>query len=144
MENKKCPKCNRLKKLSEFYQRKKHRTGEYYEKCKNCMKERGRKYYHDNHERQLRLAKLRKQRYIEERKVWLTKVKNKPCTDCGKIYPPWVMDFDHKEGSLKIGSISYLAIHDTSNFEKLKIEIEKCELVCSNCHRQRTHNRLTN
>lgn len=62
--------------------------------------------------------------------------------DCGKIYPPWVMDFDHREGMEKIGSISSLAIHNTSSFLNIKKEIEKCDLVCSNCHRDRTHTRL--
>ncbi|MDD5147313.1 MAG: hypothetical protein PHV63_02045 [Candidatus Daviesbacteria bacterium] len=107
------------------------------------MRKRGRSYYYDNHDRQLCLAKLRKQRYIEERKIWLNEIKNKPCADCGKIYPPWVMDFDHRDGELKVGSISFLAIHNTSNFEKIKNEMEKCDLVCANCHRQRTHVRLS-
>lgn len=139
---KKCSKCQIEKPLNEFYQRKKYRTGEYYEKCKECMKTRGRKYYHDNHERQLHLAKLRKLRYIEERKIWLTEIKNKPCADCGENYSPWVMDFDHRDGHNKVASISNLAINSTSSFEKIKKEIEKCDLVCANCHRIRTHDRI--
>lgn len=52
------------------------------------------------------------------------------------------MDFDHRDGEIKVRSISWMAYHDTSNFEKIKREIKKCDLVCANCHRQRTHDRL--
>ena len=142
MKDKKCSICGEIKEVSEFYQRRTHRAGEYYEQCKDCFKERGRKYYHRNHEQQLNLCKLRKRRYINERKKWLNEIKNKPCVDCGKMYAPWIMDFDHKDGEVKIGSISNLAIHNTSNFKKIEAEIEKCDLVCANCHRQRTHERL--
>lgn len=140
---KKCPKCQLEKPLTEFYQRKKHRTGEYYEKCKDCMKNRGRKYYHQNHERQLKLASVRKEKYKEERRKLIAQFKkDKPCMDCGKMYSPWIMDFDHREGEIKISSISSMVIWRTSNIEKIKLEIAKCDLVCSNCHRQRTHDRL--
>lgn len=137
-----CSKCSLTKELSEFYQRKTHRVGEYYERCKDCFKKRGRLYYHQNHNRQLELTKIRKERYRIERKKWLTKIKNKPCADCGIIYPPHVMDFDHRDGDTKIRSISWLAFHDTANFDRIIAEIEKCDLVCANCHRIRTYDRL--
>jgi len=137
---KKCYKCRTEKLLSEFYQRKKHRTGEYYEKCKECMKDRGKKYYHQNHERQLTLALLRKERYKKERRNFILELKkDKPCIDCGNLYPSCVMDFDHRAGETKIRSISWMVLHDTSNMEKIKLEIAKCDLVCANCHRIRTH-----
>src|ERR1700693_6361516 len=137
MDTRVCSKCSISKELNEFYQRKIHRSGEYYEKCKECMKTRGRSYYYKNHKRQLALALLRKRRYIEDRKKFIENFKkDKVCIDCGKIYPPWIMDFDHREGSTKIRSISWMILHDTSNFEKIKLEITKCDLVCANCHRQ--------
>lgn len=140
--HKKCLKCELVKSVSEFYQRKKHRSGEYYETCKECMKTRGRSYYHNNHERQLELAKKRKKKYIEERLQFLADLKKKGCTDCKKIYPPWVMDFDHKDGYIKLATISFMALRNTSNLEKIKLELGKCDLVCANCHRIRTHDRI--
>lgn len=75
-------------------------------------------------------------------KAWLKKrafmdnLKKGPCADCGVQYPPYVMDFDHVgEKSLKI-SESF----QTSSTRLLN-EIAKCELVCANCHRIRTHER---
>lgn len=140
---KQCSQCKVVKEYNEFYQRKKHRAGEYYERCKECFKTRGRVYYHQNQNRQLKLALLRKKRYREERKIWLEKLKDRPCLDCGVKYPPYVMDFDHTDGQIKVATISWLAIRNTSNFEKIKLEIKKCDLVCANCHRQRTYERLT-
>jgi hypothetical protein len=35
-------------------------------------------------------------------------------------------------------------IHDGFSWKAIKKEIEKCEVVCANCHRIRTHDRLTN
>jgi hypothetical protein len=144
MEMKECSKCKRNKSLHDFYKRRSGlRIGEYYEKCKECYKSRGRSYYAQNREKQAKLALVRKQKYKAERRNFIQELKkDKPCADCRKIYPPWVMDFDHLEGVIKIGSISQLAVTNTSNFETIKKEITKCELVCANCHRQRTHARI--
>ena len=119
------------------------RIGEYYEKCRDCYKDWRREYYHLNRKRQANLALLRKQKYKEERRKFIEEIKkDKPCMDCGRIYPPWVMDFDHRDGETKISSISYMVLGNTSNFKKIKLEIAKCDLVCANCHRQRTHDRI--
>lgn len=140
---KKCSKCGLRKQLKNFYRRKRGlRAGEYYEKCKECYKIRGRNYYTNNRERQLELAKKRKLRYIDERKEFLRKIKDKPCLDCGKKYPAWIMDFDHRDEKDKVASISFLAFRKLVKFDKIKAEIAKCDLVCANCHRDRTYKRL--
>lgn len=143
-DNRKCSKCSLIKLANEFYLRKKGpRAGDYYEKCKECMKSRGRNYYHQNHERQLKLALLRKERYIEERRGYINEYKrNKTCMDCRGKFPPVAMDFDHREDEAKSRTISRMVFRDTSNFEKIKEEMTKCDLVCANCHRVRTHDRI--
>jgi predicted transcriptional regulator len=78
-----------------------------------------------------RRSKIRK--FIQEYKT------GKPCTDCKEVYPYWMMEFDHlkdKKFNISTAAISGLTL------EELKQEIDKCELVCSNCHRNRTHWRL--
>lgn len=67
--------------------------------------------------------------------------KDKPCMDCGVKYPPYVMDFDHVRGN-KLGSVSEMC--NNRPVATILAEIEKCDLVCSNCHRVRTHNRYEN
>lgn len=140
---KKCSKCGFIKKSNDFYRRKTGlRSGEYYEKCKDCYKIRGRNYYHLNKDRQLELAKKRKQKYIKERIEFLKNIKNKACYDCGIKYPALVMDFDHRGDQKKISSVSNLVFGKMSKFDTIQQEIEKCDLVCANCHRQRTYKRL--
>jgi len=75
-------------------------------------------------------TKIRK--FLQEYKA------GKKCADCGEDYPYWMLEFDHlRDKSFTIGQFS----SKTVDLEKIKIEIEKCEIVCSNCHRNRTFNR---
>jgi hypothetical protein len=63
--------------------------------------------------------------------------KDVPCMDCGIRYPAYVMDFDHRDPTIKVGNLSKM--WQTYSLDEIKIEIEKCDIVCSNCHRERTH-----
>ncbi len=76
-----------------------------------------------------------------ELRQWVYDLKNStPCTDCGVLYPYYITDFDRTgERGVKVNTVS--KIINTGNFEKLKLEIAKCDLVCSNCHRFRTYRR---
>lgn len=58
------------------------------------------------------------------------------CVDCFFVGPPFMFDFDHRDPSLKSFGI---ADSLTANYAKLLAEAEKCDLVCANCHRMRTH-----
>lgn len=71
---------------------------------------------------------------------YIREQKNKPCIDCNVKYPFYVMDFDHCRGEKLFGLSNYSG----KSLEDIKLEIEKCDLVCSNCHRIRTHNRREN
>jgi hypothetical protein len=99
---------------------------EYYQKNKAKVLERVR------HWTLLRLAKHR--RIVDE-------AKSKPCMDCRLTYPLCVMDFDHRPDERKGGSISDLVNNWKISERVLREEIAKCDVVCSNCHRIRTHER---
>ena len=78
---------------------------------------------------------------IEKRAEFVRELKqNSPCSDCGVKYPYFVMDFDHRGDVDKEFSISVGVRRN--GFEELKKEIEKCDIVCANCHRYRTQLRL--
>lgn len=140
---KRCSKCRQEKSLKGFYLRKTgYKAGQYYNHCITCLKERGRKYYHKNRERQLLLANKRRREYRKERRDFINKQKDKPCADCGKKYPHYVMDFDHRNGVIKSGNIAHLLNQNFWTYEKLVEEIKKCDIVCANCHRIRTFNRM--
>lgn len=64
---------------------------------------------------------------------------NRPCADCGHIYEPYCMDFDHLRD--KFLSISQM-IQGRYGLGKIFDEIDKCQLVCVLCHRARTHYRM--
>lgn len=142
MHIKKCSKCLKDLDLSNYYMRKTgHRSGEYYEKCKDCMKDRGRNYYHANHDRQLKLALIRRHRAYLEKRSFLIEYKNKPCLDCGIKYPFYVMDLDHRDFKNKVNNVSRMFTANWS-LEKIKNEASKCDVVCANCHRIRTYKKF--
>lgn len=73
---------------------------------------------------------------IASNKRLVNEVKAYPCQDCGQTYPHYVMDLDHR--SDKVRNISDALWWSTG---RLITEIMKCDLVCANCHRERTHQR---
>ena len=81
----------------------------------------------------------KKNRKRERLRQMLRSAKEVPCTDCGVRYPYYVMDFDHVDGE-KVMLVSQLV--NRGSVSKLMAEIAKCEVVCANCHRIRTWNRL--
>ena len=70
---------------------------------------------------------------------YLRVLKSEPCLDCGNRFPPEAMDFDHRPGTEKFGQISQLCREQS--WSAVLEEIEKCDVVCSNCHRVRTSRR---
>jgi len=74
--------------------------------------------------------------------TWFDSLKIGPCSDCGVVHQPYVMDWDHVRGTKKY-NLSYLRRRWSCKSTKRQIlkEIAKCDLVCSNCHRERTHQR---
>ena len=82
----------------------------------------------------------------KDQRTWKIKIreiiisaKKVPCFDCGISYPYFVMDFDHVRGEKKFNIAQ--ATSNRRSVEKLKEEIDKCDVVCSNCHRMRTYKR---
>jgi len=81
-----------------------------------------------------------KQKARKLRIEYIKKIKEVPCKDCGIQYPSYVMDFDHFEENSKTETVNRLA-GTRAGWKRLKQEIEKCHIVCANCHRIRTHKR---
>lgn len=87
------------------------------------------------------MADVKKQIRIRNSQYVVDKKKNVPCMDCGEKYPHYVMDYDHRPGVVKIDKINRLCNRGVS-LKKIQTEIDKCDLVCANCHRSRTYERL--
>ena len=64
----------------------------------------------------------------------------KKCIDCGYNDHFYALEFDHISNEKKLGNIPHL-IKRNFAWNTIKNEINKCEVVCSCCHRIRTYNR---
>lgn len=117
-----CNKCKKTKSLIEFYKESRQKDG-YNRSCKVCYKQR-----------------VSRKQYTT---IWRIKLKEKlvehfggKCFDCKNVLPPFCFDFDHRDPSQKeFGLSSSLR----ANTKEIFAEAEKCDLVCANCHRYRTH-----
>lgn len=65
----------------------------------------------------------------------MQELKNNPCTDCGGIFHPQAMHWDHLTDKRK--DVATMVHHGYSKAAITK-ELLKCELVCANCHAVRT------
>jgi len=77
----------------------------------------------------------------QARKDWLIaqKLLLGACLDCKiKVTPDntYMFDYDHRDPHLKSFTISHKYHHYTE--DALLLEMDKCDLVCANCHRHRT------
>lgn len=76
-----------------------------------------------------RADRIRKREYLHE-------IKKRPCVDCGKSFPFYCMDLDHREMDGKGGNISDMVIG--AGWNRFVEEVAKCDTVCAICHRIRT------
>lgn len=136
MEEKFCKGCNKYRDVANFSKKGKWLQS----KCKSCQNEYHKKHYKDNIKGYKDRAKKRNKVQMELIRKFIQDQKDKPCQDCKKDWPYYVMDFDHREGEEKLHNVSQMASEKLS-LEAVKKEISKCDIVCSNCHRIRTYNR---
>jgi hypothetical protein len=84
----------------------------------------------------------RSQKKRTEIRMMLAKIKEESgCMDCKEKYPYYMLDFDHVRGN-KNNNLSYMVRFDT--IDDIHKEVEKCDIVCANCHRKRTYDRVLN
>lgn len=105
--------------------------------CSECKKAYNKDWYQKHKPEQLERVKDNNKLYKEEVNALVRELKSIPCMDCGKPYPWFVMDFDHRDPSQKVMAVSSM-VRRKFSLEKVKSEISKCDVVCANCHRLRT------
>jgi hypothetical protein len=131
-----CTSCGTEKPYDQYITKKRNKDG-VTAMCRECTLPRSRQQYKEKPEPQKKAVKERKSGH--RARVTHYKVEN-PCADCQKFYPSYVMQFDHVRGIKKAG-ISQM-ISDGYSWNEIEEEIQKCELVCANCHAERTFMRL--
>lgn len=73
-------------------------------------------------------------------KSWAIEYLGGKCKRCGLVDKTCVYDFHHYDPTTKDVAFSLLLGH---SFETMKIEIDKCILLCANCHRLVHYNKET-
>jgi hypothetical protein len=94
----------------------------------------GRKHYEDNKEYYLQ----RNRRATKKRKNWFRGIKEQLSCPCGESHIA-VLDFHHKDPSIKDAGL-HKAIQNGWSQKRILAEIEKCDILCSNCHRKLHYN----
>jgi DNA-directed RNA polymerase subunit M/transcription elongation factor TFIIS len=118
-----CTGCGRILLASDFHR------GQL--RCKECRREYMRRRG-DLHREQSRRA--RDKRRAVARAYIVELLLAGACTDCGSRDPA-VLEFDHVGAKrTEVGKL----VREAYRLERIKAEIEQCELVCANCHRRRT------
>lgn len=127
MNTKNCTKCEKEKNITDFNWKVKNKSRQ--SRCKECTREATNKHYQNNKGAYFENVSVNKERI----KVWYKNFKSTlSCTMCPEKRTP-CLDFHHVDGNEKEAAISR-AVHTAWSIEKIKKEIEKCIVVCKNCH----------
>lgn len=107
---KNCPCCKLTKSISEFYQRRGKQGGSVY--CKICTTE----------------QTVKRQKILKDKAV---QYKGGKCIKCGYNKCNGSLTFHHINPHEKEFSIANCSL---TSFDKIKNELDKCILLCYNCH----------
>lgn len=134
MKNKKCTRCKNILDLNKFpiINKSKNKISSL---CVECKRSYDREYWdkvklikRDQKNANQKIIRQRNRNYI------ISFLKKSVCADCSNTN--WiVLEFDHKNRNLKSFN---LADASSESIDKIQKEIDKCEVVCANCHRIRT------
>lgn len=127
-----CRTCKEIKPLLEYGVRMASKDGLMTE-CKACnvakqkIQYSGNKKYYLDRNRELR---------ARNREMYRAAKEGKPCAHCGGVFPQVCMDFDHREPEGKRLCVAQMLGFSWSVIQE---EINKCDLLCANCHRIKTY-----
>lgn len=96
-----------------------------------------REHYKKNRKRYLANKKRCRKAQYDRNKAIVIEAKKDGCIDCRVEFRHWVLQFDHVRGR-KLGNVCDMLIQPE---EQLRKEIAKCDVVCANCHADRTYQR---
>lgn len=115
METKICTICHKELPITAFGL-KNSKTGALRADCKEC------------HSKQVNNA-------YKKRKQWVSTIKaQNKCAKCGEDRS-YLLDFHHIDPSIKDNTVARLT-SSSSTHEKILREIDKCVVLCANCHRE--------
>lgn len=123
-----CSKCKIEKQEDEFSFKNKSK-GIRLERCKSCHSAYIKEHYANNKEAYIARAK-RDAYKVHKRLVEFVRSLKTHCTHCGEDHPA-VLDFHHTDPNEK-----EIEISAAKSKKQVLREIQKCVVLCSNCHRK--------
>lgn len=124
-----CSTCKELKDIDDFAVNTTKKGGRSYI-CKLCHKKYNAQHYINNKDQ---YKNNRTKRRDKHKEFFHNIKKNLKCDNCGETR--WyVLDFHHNEGDKEFNISTWFS--SGLSIERFKKELEKCSVLCSNCHRE--------
>ena len=126
-----CANCKKEKSISEFWVRKRAKDG-FNSSCKNCVRVQNSNSYKNHWTKNRKRIDSNHYKKVEELREFVNQIKHeKTCYFCQEDEPV-CLQFHHTNPTNKYAAVSSLVNRKQKN--KILIEIEKCVVVCANCH----------
>lgn len=138
MQTKKCKRCGFKKTLDNFHNKKSSKDG-LHSWCKTCAIKNAKQHYRKNDKKDILISYSK--RLIAELLETVDKVKSKyGCFNCGEN-EACCLDFHHINPEDKIRNVSDWIRRKSK--KRIIEEINKCIIVCSNCHRRLHYGKIS-
>lgn len=130
IETKSCCICKAIKPLTEFHRHAKRKDGRQ-SQCKTCQKTYDKSYYQADPKRHQMLVK----RWKSSVKAKINAIKEASGCVCCDEDVACCLDFHHLEDK----SFTISRAYQAKAWRSVLKEIEKCVVLCANCHRKLHH-----
>ena len=130
MENKICSICKTEKSFDSFLWKNKSKNLKH-SVCSECYKKVRKKSYDANSQYYKDKSKKRRKEHASQYEEYKKSLSCKVCGESETV----CLDFHHLYANEKDFNIAARK-HSTTKFEKIVREIEKCVVLCANCHRK--------
>jgi hypothetical protein len=137
MKTKVCPRCKEEKPSDSFCRDRNKKSG-LTSHCKSCKNVSNTIWRSKNPDKIAFYNKKSKQGIYVKRKMFCLEYKGNKCEDCGiiaNVNNRSIFDFHHTDPSMKDKGIAIGS--RTRSIKSIKQELDKCILLCANCHRLR-------
>lgn len=133
-----CSKCKEDFPIGTYPNQKSSRDGKN-PMCRTCFRQYHRDIYANSKKRKEDIRKNNKKNR-EAVRSWVREVKlTSGCTDCGYNEHSAALEFDHINDDKEFNVSQMLS--GTYSRKRIQEEMDKCEIVCANCHAIRTYQR---
>jgi len=130
-----CSGCFEDKSLALFVVNKRSKDGRA-KRCKDCHNKYNKSYWKSSPARRLAVKKTTRELQLRNKTFVHEYLTRHSCISCGESNPV-VLEFDHRDPKEKKFNISD-GVRRCSTTDMIMDEIDKCDILCCNCHRVRT------